>query len=108
MTLLVLEASKPMSPERIVAESVPPERIVAEPMISESMSPERIVAEPMTSEHVTSESMSPEPMSPTPRMPNTCACQDQHRQHDEDSHPLLPGSHSPSLPCITMSVLYET
>ena len=36
---------------------------------SKPMSPELIVAEPMTSEHVTSESMSPEPMSPTPRMP---------------------------------------
>ena len=75
---------------------------------SKSMSPELIVAEPMPSEHVTSESMSPEPMSPTPRMPEPRACQEQHRQHDDDSHPLLPGSHSPSLLCITMSVLYET
>jgi hypothetical protein len=98
MTLLVLEASKPMSPERIVAE----------PMISESMSPERIVAEPMTTEHVASESISPEPMSPTPRMPYPCACQEQHRHHDEDSHPRLPSSHSPSLSCIPWSVLDAT
>jgi hypothetical protein len=98
MTLLVLEASKPMSPERIVAEVMTPE----------SMSPERIVAELVTSEHVASESISSEPMSPTPRMPYPCACQEQHRQHDDDSHPLLPRSHSPSLPRITMSVLDET
>jgi len=117
LTLLVmeafLEASKPMSPEPIVAEPMPSESmfskpIVAEPMTSESMFSKPIVAEPMTSEHVTSESMSPEPMSPTPRMPEPRACQEQHRQHDDDSHPLLPGSHSPSLPCITMSVLDET
>jgi len=65
---------------------------------SKPMAPEPIVAEPMPSES----------MSPTPRMPEPRACQEQHRQHDDDSHPLLPGSHSPSLPCITMSVLDET
>jgi hypothetical protein len=117
LTLLVkeafIEASKPMAPEPIVAEPMTSESmfskpIVAEPMTSESMFSKPIVAEPMICEHVTSESMSPEPMSPTPRMPYPCACQEQHRQHDDDAHPLLPGSHSPSLLCITMSVLYET
>jgi hypothetical protein len=87
-------------------------------MTSESMPPELICAEPMPSEHVTSEPMSPElicaepmtsqSMSPTPRMPEPSACQEQHRQHDDDAHPLLMGSHSLSLPCIMMSVLYET
>jgi hypothetical protein len=118
-----IEASKPMAPEPIVAEPMTSEfmlskPIVAEPMTSESMFPESIVAEPMTSESMspepivaepmTSEFMSPEPVSPTPRMPYPCACQEQHRQHDDDAHPLLPGSHSPSLLCIMMSVLYKT
>ncbi len=92
-SLLVMEASKPMFLQLIAAE----------PMTSEFMSSEPIVAEPMTSE-----SMSPEPMSSTPCMPLPRACQEQHRQHDDDAHPLLPGSHKPSLPCITMSAPYET
>jgi hypothetical protein len=88
-----MEVSKPM-----FAESISSKPTVAEPISSKPL-----FAEPMTPEHVTSESM-----SPTPRMPEPRACQEQHRRHDEDSHPLLPGSHSPSLPCITMSVLDET
>jgi hypothetical protein len=66
-----------------------------------------LFAEPMTAEHVTSESMPSEPMSPTPRMTEPRACQEQHRRHDDDAHPFLPGSHSHSFPCITMSVPYE-
>jgi hypothetical protein len=65
-------------------------------------------SKPMSPEPIFTELMTSEPMSSTPRVPKPRACQEQHHQHDDDSHPLLPGSHSLSLPCITMSGLYET
>jgi hypothetical protein len=101
-----MEASK--LTEAVVETSMEAFMEASQPLVAESISSQPLVVEPMTSEHVTSESMSPEPMSPTPRMPEPSACQEQHRQHDDDAHPLLMGSHSLSLPCIMMSVLYET
>jgi hypothetical protein len=88
-----MEVSKPLFPESISSK----------PTFAESISSKPLFAEPMTSEHVTSE-----PLSPTPRMPEPRTCQEQHRRHDEDAHPLLPGSHSPSFPCIMRSVLDAT
>jgi hypothetical protein len=54
------------------------------------------------------EPVAAEPMPATPRMPYSRACEEQSRQHNDDPHPLLPGSHSDSLPCITMSVPCDT
>jgi hypothetical protein len=106
-----MEASK--LTEAVVETSMEAFMEASQPLVAESISSQPLVVEPVTSEHVTSESMSPEPMSPepmspTPRMPEPRACQEQHRHHDDDAHPLLMGSHSLSLPCIMMSVLYET
>jgi hypothetical protein len=59
-------------------------------------------------EPVAAEPMPAEPMPATPRMPYSRACEEQRRQHNDDPHPLLPGSHGDSLPCITMSVPCDT
>jgi len=54
------------------------------------------------------EAVTSEPMPATPRVAWPRAQDEQCRQHDDDPHPLLPGSHGHSLPCVTMSMPCET
>jgi hypothetical protein len=49
-------------------------------------------------EPVAAEPMPAEPMPAPLRIPYSRACEEQRRQHDDDPHPLLPGSHSDPLP----------
>src|ERR1700752_4689355 len=44
------------------------------------------------------EPVTSEPTPTAPRVPYSRACEEQRRQHNDASHPLLPSSHSDSLP----------